>query len=103
MVFLNDAVNLFHEMVKFSNCMPTHLQVMLYPSQIIVFILLSKENLDLGPRSFFPDSLSAHFLSMDRYCSIAHFADFQVCSSLNRSKKTSGLLLEKSAKTLDCS
>ena len=47
--------------------------------------------------------LSAHFLSMDRYHSIAHFADFQVRSSLNRSKKTSGSLLEKSAKTLDSS
>jgi len=45
--------------------------------------------------------LSAHFLSMDRYRSIAHFADFQVRSSLNRSKKTSGLLLEKSAKMLN--
>jgi len=56
---------------------------------------------DLGTRSFFPGSLFAHFLSMDCYCSIAHFADFQVCSSLNRSKKTSGSLLEKSAKTLD--
>ena len=32
---------------------------------------------------------------MDRYRSIAHFADFQVRSSLNRSKKTSGSLLEK--------
>jgi len=50
---------------------------------------------------FFPGSLSAHFLSMDHYRSIAYFADFQVRSSLNRSKKTSSLLLEKSAKTLD--
>jgi len=56
---------------------------------------------DLGTRSFFPGSLFAHFLSMDRYRSIAHFADFQVSSSLNRSKKTSGLFLEKSDKTLD--
>jgi len=31
--------------------------------------------------------LSAHFLSMDPYRSNAHFADFQVRSSLNRSKK----------------
>jgi len=45
--------------------------------------------------------LSAHFISMDRYCSSAHFANFQVRSSLNRSKKTSGSLLKKSAKTLD--
>ena len=45
--------------------------------------------------------LSTHFLSMDRYRSIAHFADFQVRSSLNRSKKTSGSLLEKNTKTLD--
>jgi len=40
---------------------------------------------------------------MDRYRSIAHFADFQVRSLLNRSKKNSGLLLEKSTKTLDSS
>ncbi len=53
---------------------------------------------DLGTHSFFPGSLSAHFLSMDRYRSIAHFAFFHVRSSLNRSKKTSGSLLEKSAK-----
>ena len=32
--------------------------------------------------------LSAQFLSMDGYHSITHFADFQVRSSLNRSKKT---------------
>ena len=56
---------------------------------------------ELGTRSFFPGSLSAHFLSMDRFRSIAHFADFQVCSSLNRSKKTSGSLLLKSAKKLN--
>ena len=59
-----------------------------------------------GTGSFFPGSLSAQFLPMDRYCSIAHFADFLVRSSLNRSKKdkkTSGSLLEKSAKTLECS
>ena len=53
---------------------------------------------ELGTRSFFPGSLSAQFLSMDHYRSIPHFADFQVRSSL---KKTSGSLLEKSAKTLD--
>ena len=57
-------------------------------------------NADLGPHSLFPGSLSAHFLSMDRYRSSAHFADYQVRSSLNCSKKNSGLLLEKSAKTL---
>ena len=56
---------------------------------------------DLGTRSLFPGSLSTHFLYMDRYRSSAHFADFQVRSSLNRSKKTSGSLLEESAKTLD--
>ena len=44
---------------------------------------------------------SAHFLSKDRYRSSAHFANFQVHSSLNRSKKNSGSLLEKSAKMLD--
>jgi len=31
--------------------------------------------------------LCAHFLTKDCYRSSAHFADFQVCSSLNRSKK----------------
>jgi len=50
---------------------------------------------ELGTRSFFPGSLSAHFLSMDRYRSIAHFADFQVCSSLNRSKKNQWFALGK--------
>ena len=38
---------------------------------------------ELGTCSLFPGSLSAHFLSMDRYRSIAHFADFQVRSSVN--------------------
>jgi len=56
---------------------------------------------DLGTRSFFQDLLSAYFNSMDRYRSIAHFAYFQVRSSLNRSQKTSGSLWEKSAETLD--
>ena len=55
---------------------------------------------DLGTRSLFPGSLSGNFLSMDRYRSSAHFADFMVCSLLNRSKKTSGFL-EKSAKMLN--
>ena len=32
---------------------------------------------------FFTGSLSAQFLPIDRYRSIAHFADFQVRSSLN--------------------
>ena len=54
---------------------------------------------ELGTRSLFPGSLSAHFFPMDRYSSIAHFEDFQVRSSLNRSKKTSGWLSEKCAKT----
>ena len=36
--------------------------------------------------------LSAHFIAMDRYRSSAHLAIFQVRSSLNRSKKTSGSL-----------
>ena len=66
--------------------------------QFISFTYLSKLA-ELGTRSFFPGSLSAQFLSMDRYHFIAHFADFQVRSSLNRS--ISGLLLEKNAKTLD--
>jgi len=35
------------------------------------------------------------------WITIAHFANFQVRSSLNRSKKTSGSLLENSAKTLN--
>ena len=41
---------------------------------------------DLGTRSLFPGLLSAHFLSMDRFRSSAHFVDFQVLSSLNRSQ-----------------
>ena len=45
---------------------------------------------DLGTCSLFPGLLSAHFLSMDRYRSSAHFADFQDRSSLIRSQKTSG-------------
>ena len=49
---------------------------------------------ELGARS----PLSVQFLSMDRYRSIAQFADFQVSSSLNRSKKNCGLLSEESAK-----
>ena len=44
--------------------------------------------------------LCAHFLTKDRYRSSAHFADFQVRSSLNRSKKNSISHLEKSAKSL---
>ena len=50
---------------------------------------------ELGALSFFPGSLSAQFLSMDRYRSIAHFADFQVLSSLNRSKKNQWFALGK--------
>jgi len=53
---------------------------------------------ELGTRSLFPGLLSAHFISMDRYRSSAHLANFQVRSLLNRSKKTSGSLSEKSAK-----
>ena len=43
--------------------------------------------------------LSALFISMDRYRSSAHLANFQVRSSLYRSQKTSGSLSEKSAKS----
>ena len=50
---------------------------------------------ELGTRSFFPGSLSAKFLSMDCYSSMAHFADFQVRSSLNRSKKDQWFALGK--------
>ena len=50
---------------------------------------------ELGTRSFFLGSLSAQFLPMDRYCSIAHFADFQVHSSLNRSLKGKWFALGK--------
>jgi len=39
--------------------------------------------------------LSAHFNSMDRYPSIAHFADYQVCSLLNRSQKDQWFALIK--------
>ena len=42
-----------------------------------------------------PSLLFANFLSMDRYRSIAHFADFQVQSSLNRSKKNQWFALGK--------
>ena len=42
---------------------------------------------ELGTGSFFRGSQSAQFLPMDRYVSIAHYADFQVRSSLNRSLK----------------
>jgi len=48
-----------------------------------------------GHLLFFPGSISAQFLSMDRYRSIAHFADFQVCSSLNRSQKDQWFALGK--------
>ena len=54
---------------------------------------------ELGARS----PLSAKFLSMDHYCYITHFANFKVRSSLNRSLKNRGSLLEKSAKTFHCS
>ena len=39
--------------------------------------------------------LSAHFISMDRYRSSAHLANFQVRSSLNRSKKNQWFALRK--------
>ena len=42
---------------------------------------------ELGTRSLFPGLLSAHFILMDPYRSSAHLANFQVRSSLNRSKK----------------
>ena len=42
---------------------------------------------ELGTRSFLPGLLSPQFFPMDQYCSITHFPDFQVCSSLNHSKK----------------
>ena len=48
---------------------------------------------ELGTRSLFPGLLSAHFISMDR--SSAHFANFQVPSSLNRSKKNQWFALGK--------
>ena len=50
---------------------------------------------ELGTHSLFPGSLSAHFISMDRYRSSAHLANFQVCSSLNRSKKNQWFALGK--------
>ena len=53
---------------------------------------------ELGTRSFFPGSLSAQFLPMDCYRSTAHFEDFQVRSSLNRSQTDQCSLLEKSGK-----
>jgi len=50
---------------------------------------------ELGTRSLFPGSLSAHFISMDRYRSSAHLANFQVRSSLYRSKKKQWFALGK--------
>jgi len=46
-------------------------------------------------RSLFPGSFSAHFISMDRYRSSAHFANFWLSLSLNRSKKNQWFALEK--------
>ena len=40
-------------------------------------------------------ALSAHFISMDRYRSSAHLANFQVCSSLYRSQKNQWFALGK--------
>jgi len=37
-----------------------------------IYILLS----EMGTRSSFPGSLSAQFLPMDCYCSVAHFVNF---------------------------
>jgi len=48
-----------------------------------------------GHSLFFPGLLSDQFLSMDRYCSISHFADSQIRSSLNRSQKDQWFALEK--------
>ena len=50
---------------------------------------------ELGTRSFVPGSLSAQFLSMDRYCSIARFADFQVAHRSIALKKTQWFALGK--------
>jgi len=50
---------------------------------------------ELGTRSLFPGSLSAYFISMDRYRSSAHLANIQVCSSLNRSQKNQWFALGK--------
>ena len=50
---------------------------------------------ELGTRSLFPGSLSAHFISMDHYRSSAHLANFQVRSSLNRSQKNQWFALGK--------
>ena len=50
---------------------------------------------ELGTRSLFPGSLSAHFISMDRYRYSAHLANFQVRSSLNRSQKNQWFALGK--------
>jgi len=70
-----------------------------YVSNILT-ILTQQLFTELGTPSFFPGSLSAKFLSIDCYRSIAHFANFHHHRSITL-KKTSGLLLEKSAKTLD--
>ena len=50
---------------------------------------------ELGTRSLFPGSLSALFISKDRYRSSAHLANFQVRSFLNRSQKNQWFALGK--------
>ena len=50
---------------------------------------------ELGTRSLFPGSLSAHFISMDRYRSSAHLPNFQVRSLLHRSHKNQWFALGK--------
>ena len=65
-----------------------------YVSNILT-ILTQQLFTELGTPSFFPGSLSAQFLPMDRYRSIAHFAEFQVHSSLNRSLKDHWFALGK--------
>ena len=39
---------------------------------------------DLGTRSFFPDLLSAHFISMDRYSSFCRFSGSLIAQSLSK-------------------
>jgi len=56
---------------------------------------------DLGTRSLFPGSLSAHFLSMDAITLSLILPIFRFAHRSIALKKTSGSHLEKSAKTLN--
>ena len=69
-------------------------------SWVLIYVLQHSPHLWLSQSIFRPGHLlffsrSTHFLSMDRYHSIAHFADFQVRSSFKRSQKSKCFALGK--------